>query len=259
MTDDDWAPLPVDDLGAHPGEKFDLGRRTPAPPAPRVAPTPAPAPDPEAERMVAAFRRRLAQQPAAGSLIAALQHREQRLHRKQRAAASASLAMTVVRGVASPPSLAVDEVGSDLDPRELEPWFQELPHAEQERLRRQWFAHRHRHDGDWRAFWRQLRRAIAHGALLFFVMAVLQSLLLGGFALVLQLTLAGAAAAGIAQACRGDRFLYALCGSLAFVVVQGPTVFVQPLSLCSLLLASYGMAAVGMDREMRTSGGFRES
>jgi len=73
-----------------------------------------------------------------------------------------------------------------------------------------------------------------------------------GFLLILPLALA----AGVAELCRGGRFIYAAAGGLAFAAVMGPTVFIQPLSLTSLLLASYGMASIGMDGEMRRSGGF---
>ena len=39
----------------------------------------------------------------------------------------------------------------------------------------------------------------------------------------------------------------------------GPGVFLAPFSLMSLMLATYGMGTLGLDGEMRRSGGFREA
>jgi hypothetical protein len=70
--------------------------------------------------------------------------------------------------------------------------------------------------------------------------------------------LAGAIAGAIAELCRGDRFVYALCGGLAWACVMGPVLFVQPFVMPGVMLAAYGMGAMGMEGEMRRSGGFAD-
>lgn len=279
MTDDDWEPLANDQLCAHPGELSDC-KKVPGAPVPSSSPAPAaavvaaaatavavaapvpakPAPlTPEQEQLLAQLKAKIADCPEAASILATERKRRQKEKRKQRAAADPALAASaVVRVPGAPPEVAIDEAASDVDARELEPWFRELPPAEQERLRGQWHMHRHRYDDAGRHFRRRLGRAVGYGALVFFGMGVLQSLLVGGFGLVPILMVCGAIAAGIAELCGGGRFTYAVAGGVAFVAAMGPTVLFQPFSLVSLLLASYGMGLVGMDGEMRRSGGFRE-
>lgn len=287
MTDDDWAPLPEGELCQRPGEgvavppRAAVAARAPvAPAAPVPAPARAPRPakpavkpvDPEAERALAALKAKIAAAAPATSLIADVQHRQQREERKRQAVGKVP---ELVAAVVAPPSAAlppapapapepapevvIDTAACEVDPRELEPWFKQLPASERERLRAQWWLERHRHDGKGLAVRRRLQRALGYGALVFFVLGVLQAMLVGSVALVPMLTAAGAVAGGLAEILGGGRFVYALAGAMAFVAVMGPMVLVQPLSLTSLLIACYGMGAIGMDGEMRRSGGFRDA
>ncbi|HEX5050179.1 MAG TPA: hypothetical protein VFZ65_00275 [Planctomycetota bacterium] len=291
MTDpDDWAPLPDDQHASHPGELLDaVARPTPAnePPAAHarsVAPSApeAPAarePDLVAEHALAALKRRIAAARPATSWIAEVQHREQRNERKLRVARAAARAQPETAQPeaaqpeaaqpvptrpepAAPPEPGAPRARSpepDVDPREQEPWFRALPGGEQERLRAHWWHESHRFDDAGVVVRRRLGRALAHGAGMFFVMSLLQAPLLGGFGLVPVLTAVGAVAAVLAELAGGGRFAYAAAGAVAFVVGMGPMVFLQPLGLMSLMLATYGMGTLGMDSEMRRSGGFRDS
>ena len=285
MTDDDWAPLPEGELCQRPGEgvavppRAAVAARAPvAPAAPVQAPSPALAPrpakpaakpvDPEAERALAALKAKIAAAAPATSLIADVQHRQLREERKRQAVGKVPelVAAVVAPPSASPPpapapapEVVIDTAACEVDPRELEPWFKQLPASERERLRAQWWLERHRHDGKGLAVRRRLQRALGYGALVFLVLGLLQALLVGSVALVPMLTAAGAVAGGLAEILGGGRFVYAFAGAMAFVAVMGPMVLVQPLSLTSLLIACYGMGAIGMDGEMRRSGGFRDA
>jgi hypothetical protein len=278
MTDDDWAPLPADDLHRRPSDPQPSPRAaataaaaaastaTVSPPRPPLTPDE----EREAERALAALRAQLAHAEPATSFVAEITHRDQKAARKARACQLAELAATVaavpaaaapertaaVAAPAAPAPRAAACVADDVDPREREPWFLELPAQERERLRAVWFAERHRHDDGWRARRRRLQRAFVYGGALFLVMGLLSALLLGGFQHVVPLALGGAIAALVAEACGGGRFVYAGCGGIAFAVVLGANVFLQPLCLVLILMASYGMGAIGMDGEMRRSGGF---
>lgn len=285
MTDlNDWEPLPSEHLAAHPGEFVESGQpgmRAPADswsegPASPAEPSPAKPPrattrpsvtrrsgkplDPAAERALQRLKAKLQKARASRSLIAEVQRREEKQERRQRAGRAPQLAASGPVVVATPAvaSLAVDYAqghdGRDL--REESPWFLDLPKGEQERLHRQWATERVRFSGVAAVRRRHLQRVIAHGALVSFVFAVLQVLLLGGFGYVPILTAAGAAAAGVAQVCRGDRFVFALAGGFAYAAVMLPVFLTNPYALTGVMLAAYGMGTVGMEEEMRRSGGF---
>ncbi len=290
MTEqNDWEPLPSERLAAHPGEFLDSGQsvcRAPAdswalPPAaaaaPAVPPTTSPARspanpgvarkvqkplDPAAERALQRLKAKLKKARAPLSLVAEVQHREEKQERQQRAGRAPQLATNCAVVVATQPAavapLVVDyAVGlAGRDAREEQPWFLELPKDEQERLHHEWASERVRFAGVGAVRRRHLQRVIAHGALVSFVLAVLQVLLLGGFTYVPILTAAGAAAAGVAQACRGDRFVFAMAGGLAYAAVMLPVFLQNPYALTGVMLAAYGMGTVGMEEEMRRSGGF---
>jgi hypothetical protein len=232
---------------------------------------PAP-PDPAAERALSALKQRLLALGPARSLIAAVQHREQRRQRQQAAAKVQSLQATLVQASAPtpppaapttpaagpiPPSAgATDGVAADRDARELEPWFRELPAREQHRLRAVWWEERHRHDHAWIGHRRRLQRAASYGAMVLGGLGLLQSLLVGGFHTVLPLAIAGAFAALVAEAVGGGRFAYAGLGPIAWFVVMGPTLMANPFAMYGVLMAAYGFGAIGMDGEMRRSAGF---
>lgn len=271
MTEDDWAPLPDAALATRPGEAADVVRRevplpvpvAPAPPVSAVsaaAPKPRSALSPEQERLLAQLRAKVAGSPAAANLLTAARKRQEKAERKRRAVADPTLAATVVTG-SDPFAIPVVEyaAGADgRDEREESEWFAKLPAKEQDRLRREWTAERCRFADSGQQCRRRLRRVTWQGALVMGALAVAQSLLLGGFGLVPVMTLAGAIAALLAELARGDRFVYAVAGGLAWVVVMGPVILTQPLAMPGLLMAAYGMAAVGMEGEMRKSGGFKE-
>jgi len=276
MTDDDWAPLPPDQRGLHPGEIVDVRKNAsePMPPPPAAAAPRArprdPAAEAAAERALAELKNKLAHSAPAKSLIAEVQHRELREQRKKKnlqAAAVRALTHHVanVAPAADPvwpepelePAVTAEEAAAaDIDPREKEPWFLELPKKEQERLRTHWWYERHRHDDEGVKLRRRLCRAVGYGALLCFVVGVLLAPLSGSWLLILRLTAAGALAAGLAQLAGGGRFRYAIAGGLGFTVAVGLVALMQPPTLFGLMLTTYGMATLGMDGEMRKTGGF---
>lgn len=281
MSDpDDWAPLSPEELAQHPGEarprEFGAGRAefvlaVPAaddepeepPPVPLAVPrTVARSVDPAAEAALQELKRKIAQAPPAQSLVAAVQRREQREARRQqaieRSAPPPAPAPATVPPRPAEPVAAIAMTHADVDPRETEPWFHDLPPGEQERLRAVWWQQRHQFDDSGLRRQRRYARAASHGALVFLALGVLQSLLAGGFGLVPAMTLGGAVAAFVAEALGGGRFLYGCAGGLAWVACMGVAVFTQPFLMSSLLMASFGMGAVGMEGEMRRSGGFRD-
>jgi hypothetical protein len=145
----DWEPLPQASRWSHPGElgavpepivaPVQPGRLAPAKPAP-VEPSP---PDPVAEAALRILQQRLAASKPATSLIAAVQHREQR-QRRRRAAAQAPFADAVkvvhstLRGPEDVPVPSAALAPVALDAREHEGWFQALPTGERTRLRQTW-------------------------------------------------------------------------------------------------------------------------
>jgi hypothetical protein len=292
MTDDDWQPLPPEQVVAHPGEFEGLAKRFDAPPtsiAPNVpaasAPTgtavetrrefperlpikprieeklPPPPANPEADRALDALRAKIAAAKPAQSIIASAQHREQKAERQQQAAAAPELAATVATIAATPPPAPAVEYaeGKDgRDPREDAEWFQALPPHERERLAGVWRAERERFAKEPDRRRRSLERAALDGAIVFFVVGVLAAFLTGAWATIAKMTIGGAIGALLAQMVGGGRFRYAMAGAAVFLCVLGGSVLGKPFLLYLLLGATYAMGAVGMDREMRRSGGFRE-
>jgi hypothetical protein len=268
-NDDAWMPLPPRDeprpapppATPPPRSAASLPTAPVLRPAARGPARATTAPDPDAERRLAELQQRIASVPKSkGPLQSAFRRASRRSAGDDEALADASGVAEVPPPPpsAAPPDAAVVvgyDRATDRDPREDEPWFRDLPEPERARLRGQWAIERHRFDDRALVLRRRLVRAAWHGALVFFVLSLLQAPLLGLGPLPL-LTLAGALASVLAQALGGGRFVHAFAGATAFVVVMGPTVFVQPFGLIGLLAASYGLGAVGMDREMRRSGGF---
>ncbi len=266
MTDaDDWEPLPEAQRVAHPGELLEL-RAAPRAPVPEPPPLAPPPPrDPVAEQALRYLETRIAKGKQATSLVAEVLHRERRVERRakrqQQAVAAHERAAAAVVTSQEPEAkttaaVEFDTRAADKDPRETEPWFADLPRPVQERLRTHWWHERHHDDDAGVRLRKRLGRALMHGAGLFLVLSVLQAPLMGGFGLVPPLTAAGALGAMVAEVCGGGRVLYAVAGAGAFTVVMGVAVFVQPLGMMSLMLAAYGMGTLGMDGEMRRSGGF---
>ena len=268
--EDDWAPLTPEQLAQRPWEaddslvaaSADLGS-VPAKPAP-VAPMPERGPEkplsPRAEKLVRELQERVAKAGPGDSLIAQVQHRESRTKRKQQAArkVAAQLTATCVVGElpAEPEPVLELSPKSDVDPRELEGWFQHLPEAEQSRLRAVWHAGRHKFDDTGQIYRTRLKRAICYGAGVFFCMAVVLALVVGGFYLVPVMACAGAVAGAAAHVLGGGRFVYAGCGLVAYMAVVGTLITRNPFLIYGALLSSFVMGAIGMDGEMRRSAGY---
>ncbi len=268
--EDDWAPLPPETVplgeAAKPRPKY----------AHKVVPQPALRP---IARGAAASAPTAAERQLADEQLAALQQRLAATPRatddpvgravsraSRKAALSANFAGEPPPTVPGAPAMdAVPGVhrvayGVDRDPREDEPWFLQLPTAEQQRLRSSWHRTRHRFDGRRPAFWRDVRRAAWQGALVFFVVGLLQVPTFG-VAAIPRFALAGAVAAPLGRLAGGGRFAFALVGFLALALVSGANVLAvlfSPIGLPSALIACHGMALLGFDREMQRSGGFDE-
>lgn len=148
---------------------------------------------------------------------------------------------------------------NDHDPREDDPWFQQLPAKEQQRLRANWHRQRHRFEGLRASYWRDVARATWQGAAVFAVLAVLQAPMLGSLHALPGLVVAGAIAGTAGRMLGGGRFAFAFAGFAAFLLAMGPGLtagLFSPLGLASVLIATYGMGLLGVDREMRRTGGF---
>lgn len=268
--EDDWAPLTPDQLAQRPWEAearvvaAEAGFAEVAPKPTPVVPLPERAPELPLsacqEKMVQDLQERVAKAGPGNSLIAQVQHREMRTKRKQQAARKVAdqLTATCVVGELPPEPEPVLELSkkSDVDPRELEGWFQELPETEQTRLRQTWFDARHKFDDSGQIYRTRWKRAIGYGALAFFCMAVLMVGLAGGFMLVPSMTIAGAIAGAAAHLFGGGRFVYAGCGLIAYLSVAAPFFGSNPFLLYGALLSAFVMGAIGMDGEMRRSAGY---
>lgn len=319
MTDpDDWEPLRSEQVAAHPGELVVVHPRPvtdpavpdPALPAPAVpvatsvgalsdahdelsSPTVpsaarqvrrAKADDPAAEQALLALKAKIAQRPAAKSLIAQVQNREEKQARKQerrqRAADAPQLAATVpgrLRAAAepvgpapaepapkgpAPAGLPVCSTGPDdelplRDPREDETWFRGLPEAEQQRLVAAWSLRRERMKLERPGQLRVRRDRFVSALLAFAVVWLFGS---GSYWLA---TVGSAILTGIAwqnlPACRfRDPILacvvYGLCQALAFLV-STDTVLHPGLVMDVLLLVPMA-GLLGFSGEMRRTGGF---
>lgn len=264
--EDDWAPLSDEQLAQRPGE-FEspvVFQETPTKAKAPVAPLRERGPDKpltaRQEKMLRELQERVAKAGPGTSLIAQVQQREQRTLRKQQAAKKVTeqLEATCVVGElpAEPEPVLELSKQADADPRELEPWFQELPENERERLRQAWHDERHKFDNTGEIALARLQRAACYGALAFFCMGILMVLLVGGFFLIPAMTFAGAVAGAGAQLLGGGRFLYAGCGLIGYFCVLGPYVLGNPFLLYGALLVAFVMGAVGMDGEMRRSAGY---
>ena len=152
-----------------------------------------------------------------------------------------------------------------VDDRERADWFLRLPAHEQQRLRECWRGTDQRTTEDALGSAEWVGRSAVEGAVLFTFVGIAQYVFCGGggfLPLVTAFTLAGAIAAAAAQALGGGRFQFAMWGALAWACVGIPTLGHTVVSAFGLLvsqLATFGMGALAMDREMRRSGGFHEA
>ncbi len=266
MTDDDWAPLPEGDLCARPGEVADVARRLPTPtamPVPVAAPAPAMAPapkveDPRAEPALAELKRKLQQTPKGRSLIAAVQQREQKCARRERAAAAEPLRATMVTMADDPtqrPQLAY-AVGADgRDEREESEWFRGLPAAEQERLHQSWAGKRAHATDSAMGQRRVANRRMVASLFVFGATIVLGS---GAF---WHATLGASIVCGIWwRYAAPDRFMDPIRAIVTLFGLQGTAMLVQGASNPSMFMDAVLVVAfaafVGFASEIRRTGGF---
>lgn len=266
--EDPWAPLSPEQLAKRPGEEHEAapdsaprsaaqpGRAKPVcamPAAPKVR-----APNEQGEKLLRALQDRIANAGPGDSLIAEVQNRERRAASKSKKAerASADLGSHLVKGTLPPPPAPVLEVhaASDLDPRELESWFLELPEAERKRLRATWHGERHRFDDAGAKSRARILRAAAHSSLVFCASALVMGFLMWSSTVLVLLIVIGPMVGAVAQLLGGGRFTFALVGLFGFCLgMLGGSL--SPLCMYGALLTTFAMAAVGMDGEMRRSGG----
>ncbi|MFK7740155.1 MAG: hypothetical protein AB8H80_07510 [Planctomycetota bacterium] len=248
---------------------------------------PPPPPDPEALRRLAELQRKCSASGPSQSLVTRLTWRDQRTRKRQalserergeleellvtqlddgmqwslpaglRHGQAAAAAAAPADAEEPAPSLEFDRE-SDLDERELEPWFAELPIEEQERLRAAWHFQRHRFDWRSTAFRRRLQRAGAYGGGCFFLTCVMMMFLDAAPIELLVFTPVGAVVGIIAELLGGERFTYAMMGAVGFVAVRGAALFSNPFAFYGLVFAISMMSAVGLDREMRRTAGCRD-
>lgn len=270
--EDDWAPLTEEQLAMRPGEVQDgpcagefvriKAGGEPLAEAASVGDSPeltSEKPlDPRAEKMMRELEERVAKAGRGDSLISQVQRREHRTARKQKAKArvAAQLAATCVVGEAPPEPPPEFEIAkkSDLDPRELEPWFQELPEEERERLRDSWHDERHRFDHTGKVYRKRLKRAAIYGSMCFFATGVLMSWLFMDLNYLWRFAILGPIAGCAAQVMGGERFTYGAVGAIGFVGAIGSGIVI-PFSWYGLLFTISVMCMLGMDGEMRRSGG----
>ncbi len=284
--DDDWAPLPPERLALRPGQLVDGASGVSqeelaalSPPPPPAAPPPlegggepeepaAPkAANEHGERMLRRLFGRVARTSDSDSIVTLLQRKEERYRRQQQRAACSEaelrghfVKIDAAPDVAPPPLPPTFEVGagSEIDPRELEDWFLQLPEQEQERLRKVWSDERSRHDWAGKAARTRLVRAAAYSGGVFFVTGVLMVILTGDLLRPLFYAPVGAVAGVAATLVGGTRFHFMCAGALGFTLVEGSNLLANPFLLYGLLLAISTMGLVGFDRELRRSAGHRD-
>lgn len=275
--DDPWAPLPAGAEQQRPGESVDV--RSVVPPAAGSKPMP-PNPPPQSlapstaadaaqEAALRELAARAAKQPKRPpSLVGSVLQREQR-QRTARPAKVDEPTVTAAPPTAAPaasehPARAAVPVGvvggspdappPERDPRETEPWFLQLPPAEQDRLRAAWRNQheRLRLDLPWRKHERNRRSTTAMAG--FVVVGVL-----GGSPIVLALC-AGGLCAIAWRYTRPDRFGDPFVALLCYYVVCAIAAMIHGGVSPSLVFDSILVAAItsllGMEGEMRASGGF---
>ncbi|MCA8950951.1 MAG: hypothetical protein KDE27_15715 [Planctomycetes bacterium] len=256
MDASDWEPLPPEKLGLHPGEAAEL-RIARSAAAARLTAEQAAA----AEVALNRLRQKIASAPAPTSLVGHIEQREQRQRRRAAAAtvAGAELRQVAVHSdvTAADVPLAVEYARGEAgrDPREDEAWFRALPQPEQQRLHAVWAAGRARQR---RRRWRPVRtlEAVGGGLVISGLLGLLSMLIGATLSQVGLLIGLGALGAGIAQLCGGGRFAYACVGVVAFFGAFAPMLTQNPSLMIAALLLAFGFGALGMEQEMRRSGGF---
>lgn len=260
-ADDDWSPLPPPTLDA---ERPDSRRREVVLKAPAIAPvakaatTEPVAIDPaEQERALRELQERLRSSRAPSNPVhAAFAHAA----RRTAVAPPASVASP-----RDPRDTSIDgstdrsrsiEFDDGHDAREDQAWFQQLPEAERDRLREEWRWKREQFRDLPRRKRRDVALAAGQGAVVFLFVAVLTSVASGYDGATGWLVLAGAAAAALARLANGGRFAFALAGALAYAAAMRGALLQSTLLWYVWSASAFGLALLGLDREMRQSGGF---
>jgi hypothetical protein len=243
---DDWAPLPPERLGERPGDVVEVARRPARTAADEAA----------AEQALAELQRRIAAAGPARSLVAAAARRRERGARCQAQAARVreDLQAMVVTGSPPAPRFEIDAERSDLDPRELEPWFRELPSGEQQRLHDVWAQARVAAAGTGRASRRAGRdRAIA--AVVGFALIAWLGASRPRWVFVLAALLGGSwlAVSRPSRSLDAVRMMLTLAAAFGAAALLGVSCLVVWLDV---VLAIVVGALVGFDGEARRSGGF---
>lgn len=262
----DWDPLPPERIGLHPGEDMALGER-PEDAAP-TATAAVEAAEREfdarrAEAALASLQQRIDAAPRRQNvaLVEAIEQRERKRERKRCAATSAKLlgcGVVASKLEAADIPLEVDygKGGGGRDRREDESWFRDLPDTEQRRLRAVWAADRRRADNAARWNPRKMNRAMLGGAISGALIGLLLCLLGGSVAQAGAMAMLGGGGAALAQLFGGGRHLFAFVGILVFFAVYGAAALTNPYLLMGWMLTTYGFGVLGMEAEMRQSGGF---
>ncbi len=272
MTDDDWAPLPAEELCQRPGEHVELPRRAVAPsaPMPPAAPVPpplTPAQQREAERALAALQAKLAHAAPATSFVAEVQHREQRAARKQLAAHRADLEATLVTAAApvapaapaapepAAPKVEYDPGRDGRDEREESEWYRGLPPAEQQRLRAVWAGKR-----ALAATATSIQRRLGNRRLVAALVVFAAVFALGSHVLW-HATLGAGVVCGLWwRHSAADRFLDPVRAVACFFALQSLAMVAADVANPALFMDSVFVVAfaalVGFDGEIRRTGGF---
>ncbi|MBK8099613.1 MAG: hypothetical protein IPK26_21100 [Planctomycetes bacterium] len=265
----DWDPLPPETVG--PVVAPSTPEIAPARPRPMAAPiaakapppTPASAkPEPLADLALTALRQRLAQSKPRDPIVAALNHSLRLGERRQRAvkAAFAATAAPVRSELQDPARLPTGTKPVDRDFREKEPWFRELPAAEQERLRSKWTYDRTRFSGYLRHCGKQRLAIVGSAVLVFTIIGVLQTPILGNAAILRMMVLG--VVAGIGWGCAPmARTWLALFGVVVYLfgmlsLVMPPSTFTLVAYFCGAWLVTNLGAVIAMEHEAKLRGGF---
>lgn len=263
----DWDPLPPETVGPAAAPPT-VGQASPAPAIVTVAAVvartrpPAATAQPLADLALTALRQRLTQAKPRDPIVAALNQSLRVAERKQRAckAAFVATAAPVRSELRDPGQVPTDAEGVERDPREKESWFRDLPGDEQERLRAKWTYDRTRFCGYRRHCGAQRLSIVGSAVLVFSIIGVLQSPILGDAAIVRMVVLG--VIAGIGWSCAPmARTWLAFFGVLVYLLgmlslVMPPDTFTLVAYFCGAWLVTNLGAVIAMEHEAKQRGGF---
>lgn len=252
---DDWAPLPSGASQAHPGEDVHVrAKQTIAPGMEPGAAAPERAVrDVAADLALRALHDRLTRQRPSQSLVAQVMRREQESVRR---AAAAAVPATATPAATPPSAPEFTESGAAEHQTMVadEAWFRGLPAAEQERLRQVWASKEQRLllDVPWRRREKNRRSQLA-----LFVFATVA--VLGGSTWWLVMC-AGVLTAIWWRYRSADRIGDPVTATICFFAVSAFAAAVHggvsPSLVFDAILVTALAAMIGMEGEMRSTGGF---